>query len=137
MACVDGRGQCARLKIAGNGPDSPPPSPLILLCFALLAHCLLCTLPYCIGQRYVLFNICCDYGRVFRRIYRCSLLTVTYFFVAWFDYLLYVMLRLAIVFLSITLYICSGEGHSAKQKAHAVSSLRVNLLVIVMIIPFV
>jgi len=63
------------------------------------------------------FNICCDYGRVFRRIYRCSLLTVSTYFVAWFDYLLYVMLRLAIVFLSITLYVCSGDGHSAKQKA--------------------
>ena len=119
-----------------------PPPPLIpslfycvLLCWLIVCCALSLTLYW--WQRYVLFNICCDYGRVFRRIYRCSLLTVSTYFMASFDYLLYVTLRLAIVFLSITLYVCSGDGHSAKQKAHAVSSLRVNLLVIVILYLFV
>jgi hypothetical protein len=38
------------------------------------------------------------------------------FIVAWFDYLLS---SFAIVFFFDTLYVCSGDGHSAKQKAHA------------------
>ena len=130
MACVDSRGQRAGLTSAGNCLDTPPP-PLIpplfycvLLCWLMVCCALSLTLYWWL--RYVLFNICCDYGRVFRRIYRCSLLTVSTYFVASFDYLLYVTLRLAIVFFSITLYVCSGDGHSAKQKTHAVSSLRVN-----------
>lgn len=85
MACVDGRGQCARLKSAGNGPDTPPSLPPLFYCVLLcwLIVCCALSLKLYWWQRYVLFNICCDYGRVFRRIYRCSLLTVTYF-VAWF-----------------------------------------------------
>ena len=34
---------------------------------------------------------------------------------AWFEYLLS---SFAIVFFSITLYVCSGDGRSAKQSAH-------------------
>lgn len=58
MACVDGRGQCARLKSAGNGPDTPPPPPLysIVFCFAGSLFAVHSPLS-CIGGRDMFFLI--------------------------------------------------------------------------------
>ena len=68
---------------------------------------------YC--RRYALFNICCEYGRVLRRIYRCLLLTVSTYFRGLVR--LSALLVRDSIFFSITLYVCSGGGRSAKQKA--------------------
>jgi hypothetical protein len=120
MACINGRGQCAGLKCAGNCSD-PPASPLysIVFCFAGSLFAVHSPLR-CIGRDtlILIFSVVMD---VFRRIYRCLLLTVSTYFRGLVRLSApFVMLRLAIVFfLSITLYVCSGDGHSAKQKAHA------------------
>ena len=49
---------------------------------------------------------------------------------AWFDYLLF---SFAIVFFFDTLFVCSGDGRSAKQKAHAFLPCESIFLVVIVI----
>ena len=56
MACVDGRGWRARLKSAGDGPDTPLPLYSIVFCFAGSLFAVHSPLS-CIGGRDMFFLI--------------------------------------------------------------------------------